>query len=72
LFFLDAQEEANSRKLQEMKEQLDAETAHTMDLLCRMMPVTVADRLRNGEDPANICQVGIKIACSQNVVNHCV
>ena len=58
-FILPIQEEIKNRKLEESMRELNAEMERTTTLLHKMIPKTVADRLRKGEQPANTCQVRV-------------
>lgn len=51
------QEKQKSIALEESMKKLDAEMKRTDLLLYQMIPKNIADRLRNGEKPANICEV---------------
>ena len=51
------QEQQKSKKLEESMKKLDDEMRRTDELLYQMIPKPVADRLRNGENPIDTCQV---------------
>ena len=51
------QEQQKSQKLEESMRKLDDEMKRTDELLYQMIPKMVADRLRNGENPVDTCQV---------------
>lgn len=51
------QEQQKSKKLEESMKKLDEEMKRTDELLYQMIPKLVADRLRNGENPIDTCQV---------------
>ena len=51
------QEQHKSKKLEESMRRLDMEMRRTDELLYQMIPKAVADRLRNGENPIDTCQV---------------
>ncbi|CAH1785621.1 unnamed protein product [Owenia fusiformis] len=71
------QEQQKSRKLEESMRKLDIEMRRTDSLLYQMIPKTVADRLRKGEDAMDTCEafeqvtilfsdvVGFTSICSQ-------
>lgn len=56
------QEQQKSKKLEESMRKLDEEMKRTDELLYQMIPKQVADRLRNGENPIDTCEV-------RNIVN---
>lgn len=51
------QEQQKSKKLEESMRKLDEEMKRTDELLYQMIPKQVADRLRNGENPIDTCEV---------------
>nr|XP_018913545.1 PREDICTED: soluble guanylate cyclase 88E isoform X2 [Bemisia tabaci] len=51
------QEQLKSKKLEESMRKLDEEMRRTDELLYQMIPKQVADRLRNGENPIDTCQM---------------
>uniref|UniRef100_A0ABD2WMC2 guanylate cyclase n=1 Tax=Trichogramma kaykai TaxID=54128 RepID=A0ABD2WMC2_9HYME len=51
------QEQLKSKKLEESMRKLDEEMKRTDELLYQMIPKQVADRLRNGENPIDTCQM---------------
>ncbi|KAE8749520.1 hypothetical protein FOCC_FOCC003785 [Frankliniella occidentalis] len=51
------QEQHKSKKLEESMRRLDMEMRRTDELLYQMIPKAVADRLRNGENPIDTCQM---------------
>lgn len=51
------QEQLKSKKLEESMRKLDDEMRRTDELLYQMIPKQVADRLRNGENPIDTCEV---------------
>jgi guanylate cyclase len=51
------QEQQKSRKLVESMKKLDEERRRTDELLYQMIPKQVADRIRNGENPVDTCEV---------------
>ncbi|CAB3227695.1 unnamed protein product [Arctia plantaginis] len=51
------QEQQKSKKLEESMRKLDAEMKRTDELLYQMIPKQVADRLRNGENPIDTCEM---------------
>ena len=51
------QEQLKSKKLEESMRKLDEEMKRTDELLYQMIPKQVADRLRNGENPIDTCEV---------------
>lgn len=51
------QEQLKSKKLEESMRKLDEEMRRTDELLYQMIPKQVADRLRNGENPIDTCEV---------------
>jgi len=51
------QEQQKSKRLVESMKKLDLEMRRTDELLYQMIPKQVADRLRNGENPVETCQV---------------
>ena len=51
------QEQQKSKKLEDSMRKLDDEMQRTDELLYQMIPKSVADRLRNGENPVDTCQV---------------
>lgn len=53
------QEQQKSKKLEESMRKLDEEMKRTDELLYQMIPKQVADRLRNGENPIDTCEVRI-------------
>lgn len=55
-FFID-QETDKGRILEENMEKLDQERKKSDELLYRMMPRQVADRLKRGEEAINTCEV---------------
>ena len=57
LTLLFIQEEEKSSKLQESMSELDLEMKRTNSMLYKMIPKTVADRLRNGEPTVDTCEV---------------
>ncbi|ROT68794.1 putative soluble guanylate cyclase 88E [Penaeus vannamei] len=48
-----SQEQLKSKKLEESMKKLDEEKRRTDELLYQMIPMQVAQRLRNGENPIN-------------------
>lgn len=55
------QEQLKSKKLEESMRKLDEEMRRTDELLYQMIPKQVADRLRNGENPIDTCEVNSNI-----------
>ncbi|XP_035442216.2 soluble guanylate cyclase 88E isoform X1 [Spodoptera frugiperda] len=51
------QEQQKSKKLEESMRKLDEEMKRTDELLYQMIPKQVADRLRNGENPIDTCEM---------------
>ncbi|CAD6224088.1 GSCOCG00005475001-RA-CDS [Cotesia congregata] len=51
------QEQLKSKKLEESMRKLDEEMRRTDELLYQMIPKQVADRLRNGENPIDTCEM---------------
>ncbi|CAG0878897.1 unnamed protein product [Cyprideis torosa] len=51
------QEQQKSKKLEISMQKLDEEMKRTDELLYQMIPKTVADRLRKGENPVSTCQM---------------
>ena len=51
------QEQQKSKKLEDSMKKLDDEMQRTDELLYQMIPKSVADRLRKGENPVDTCQV---------------
>lgn len=51
------QEQLKSKKLEESMRKLDEEMKRTDELLYQMIPKQVADRLRNGENPIDTCEM---------------
>lgn len=62
------QEQLKSKKLEESMRKLDEEMKRTDELLYQMIPKQVADRLRNGENPIDTCEVR-KINLSFTIFN---
>ena len=51
------QEKQKSKQLEENVKQLDVEAKRADDLLYRLIPRKIADRLRSGEQVINLCEV---------------
>ncbi|XP_047473714.1 soluble guanylate cyclase 88E-like [Penaeus chinensis] len=51
-----SQEQLKSKKLEESMKKLDEEKRRTDELLYQMIPMQVAQRLRNGENPVDTCE----------------
>jgi guanylate cyclase, other len=54
------EEKQRSKSLEEHMKNLDNEIKKADNLLYRLLPKTVAERLRNGEPTINMCEVNIK------------
>jgi guanylate cyclase len=54
------EEKQRSKSLEDNMKNLDSEIKKADNLLYRLLPKTVAERLRNGEPTINMCEVNIK------------
>ncbi len=52
-------EKQRSKLLEDNMKQLDTEIKRSDDLLYRLLPRTVADRLRKGEPTINLCELSV-------------
>ena len=54
------EEKQRSKSLEDNMKNLDSEIKKADNLLYRLLPKTVAERLRNGEPTINMCEVNLK------------
>ena len=64
------QEQQKSKKLEMSMQRLDEEMKRTDELLYQMIPKSVADRLRKGENPVATCQVSFARMIEELHVEH--
>jgi guanylate cyclase len=59
------EEKQRSKSLEDNMKNLDSEIKKADNLLYRLLPKSVADRLRTGEPTINLCEVSSDIQCAK-------